>query len=80
MSAYINKAEFEKKLRNIRTKYAMDNNITLTWVVYITIVLAGSLLLIGTTILVCGIMILFLVGLPFAFLEGVIKGIGKYNG
>ena len=32
MSAYINKEEFEKKLRSIRTKYAMDNNLTLTWV------------------------------------------------
>ena len=79
MSAYINKEEFEKKLRNIRTKYAMDNNITLTWIIYITIFLAGSLLLVGTTLLVCGVMSLFLIGLPFAFLEGVIKGIGKYN-
>ena len=80
MSAYINKEEFEKKLRSIRTKYAMDNNLTLTWVVYITIFLAGSLCLIGATLLVFGIMMLFLVGLPFAFLEGVIKGVRKHNG
>ena len=80
MSAYINKEEFEKKLRNMRTKYAMDNNLTLTWVIYITIFLAGSLLLLGATILIFTVMILFLVGFPFAFLEGVIKGIGKYNG
>ena len=79
MNAYINKEEFEKKLRDMRTKYAMDNNITLTWVIYITIFLGGSLLLVGFTILVFAVLILFLVGFPFAFLEGVIKGIGKYN-
>ena len=79
MSAYINKTEFEKKLRNIRTKYAIDNNITLTWIIYITFFLGASLLLIGATILAFTVMILFLVGLPFAFLEGVIKGVKKYN-
>ena len=79
MSAYINKEEFEKKLRSIRTKYAMDNNLTLTWVIYITIFLAGALLLLGTTLLVCGVMVLFLMGLPFAFVEGIIKGVRKYN-
>ena len=79
MSAYINKTEFEKKLRDMRTKYAVENNTTLMWVIYITICLAGLLLLVGTTILVFTVMILFLVGLPFAFLEGVIKGIGKNN-
>ena len=79
MNAYINKEEFEKKLRSIRTKYAMDNNLTLTWVVYISIFLAASLLLLGTTLLACGVMVLFLIGLPFAFVEGLIKGVRKYN-
>ena len=47
--------------------------------IYITIFLAGALLLLGTTLLVCGVMVLFLIGLPFAFVEGLIKGVRKYN-
>tara|TARA_R110002020_G_scaffold29767_12_gene94025 strand:- start:4563 stop:4799 length:237 start_codon:yes stop_codon:yes gene_type:complete len=75
--ATINKEEFDKKLNSLRTKYALEDNTTLTWVIYILIFAIAVVLLIGTTIVLCMGLIMFVIGMPFAFAEGVIKGFRK---
>jgi hypothetical protein len=73
----INKEEFDKKLRALRTKYAIEDNITLTWVIYILLFAIALVLILGASLILCIGLGLFLVGLPFAFIEGVIKGFRK---
>ena len=77
MSAYINKEEFEKKLKAMRTKYAMENNLTLQWIIYITIFVVGFVVLVAAIIISFLVMILVFMGLPLAFAEGVVKGVKK---
>ena len=77
MSAYINKEEFEKKLKAMRTKYAMENNLTLQWIIYITIFVAGFVVLGAAIVISFLVMILFFIGLQFAFAEGVVRGVKK---
>ena len=73
----INKEEFDKKLNSLRTKYAIEDNATLTWVIYILIFVIAVVLLIGTTIVLFIGLSMFVIGMPFAFVEGVIKGFRK---
>ena len=73
----INKEEFDKKLNSLRTKYAIEDNATLTWVIYILIFVIAVVLLIGTTIVLFIGLSMFVISMPFAFVEGVIKGFRK---
>ena len=73
----INKEEFDKKLNALRIKYAMEDNLTLTWVLYILFFVTALLVVTGLAILLCAGLVMFLIGLPFAFTEGVIKGFNK---
>ena len=75
----INKEEFEKKLYSLRAKYAMEDNLTLTWVIYILLFSIALVILLGAALLLCIGLGLFLVGMPFAFIEGVIKGFKKHD-
>ena len=73
----INKETFDKKLGALRTKYAVEDNLTLTWVLYILFFVTALLVVTGLAILLCAGLVMFLIGLPFAFTEGVIKGFNK---
>ena len=74
---YINKDEFQQKVNAMKVKLHMEDNRTLTWVIYISLCIFTFLLIIGVAILFSTILILFIVGLPLAFIEGIIKGYKK---
>lgn len=74
---HINKEEFQQKMRAMRVKLHMENNKTLTWVIYIAISMVALLFILGAVILILTLLLLFIVGLPLAFIEGVIKGYRK---
>ena len=74
---YINKDEFQKKIRTMRVKLHMENNKTLTWVIYIAVSMFALLFVVGAVTLILTLLILFIIGLPLAFIEGVIKGYRK---
>lgn len=74
---HINKEEFQQKIRAMRVKLHMENNKTLTWVIYIAISMVALLFILGAVTLILTILLLFIVGLPLAFIEGVIKGYRK---
>tara|TARA_R110000744_G_scaffold204219_1_gene323055 strand:+ start:1303 stop:1545 length:243 start_codon:yes stop_codon:yes gene_type:complete len=74
---YINKDEFQQKVKSMKVKLHMEDNKTLTWVIYISLCVFTLLLIIGVAILFSTILALFIVGLPLAFIEGTIKGFKK---
>ena len=61
----------------MKVKLHMEDNRTLTWVIYISLCIFTFLLIIGVAILFSTILTLFIVGLPLAFIEGIIKGYKK---
>ena len=74
---YINKDEFQQKIRAMRVKLHMENNKSLTWVIYIAVSMFALLFVVGAVTLILTLLILFIIGLPLAFIEGVIKGYRK---
>ena len=74
---YINKDEFQQKIRAMRVKLHMENNKTLTWVIYIAVSMFALLFVVGAVTVILTLLILFIIGLPLAFIEGVIKGYRK---
>ena len=74
---YINKDEFQQKIRAMRVKLHMENNKTLTWVIYIAVSIFALLFVLGAVTLILTLLALFVIGLPLAFIEGVIKGYRK---
>ena len=74
---YINKDEFQKKIRTMRVKLHMENNKTLTWVIYIAVSMFALLFVVGAVTLILTLLILFIIGLTLAFIEGIIKGYRK---
>ena len=74
---YINKDEFQQKIRAMRVKLHMEHNKTLTWVIYIAVSVFALLFILGAVTLILTLLILFIIGLPLAFIEGVIKGYRK---
>ena len=74
---YINKDEFQQKIRAMRVKLHMEHNKTLTWVIYIAVSGFALLFVLGAVTLILTLLALFVIGLPLAFIEGVIKGYRK---
>tara|TARA_Y100000310_G_C19971271_1_gene485588 strand:+ start:138 stop:380 length:243 start_codon:yes stop_codon:yes gene_type:complete len=74
---YINKDEFQQKIRAMRVKLHMEENKTLTWVIYIAVSVFAFLFVSGAVTLILTLLALFVIGLPLAFIEGVIKGYRK---
>ena len=74
---YINKDEFQQKIRAMRVKLHMENNKTLTWVIYIAVSMFALLFVVGAVTLILTLLLLFIIGLPLAFIEGIIKGYRK---
>ena len=74
---YINKDEFQKKVRAMRIKLQMEDNKTLTWMIYIAIFIFMFLLIVGVITVFSALLTLFIIGLPLAFIEGVVRGYGK---
>ena len=74
---HINREEFQQKIRAMRVKLHMENNKTLTWVIYISVCMFALLFVLGAVTLILTLLILFIIGLPLAFIEGVIKGYRK---
>jgi len=74
---YINKDEFQQKIHAMRVKFHMEENKTLTWVIYIAVSVFALLFVSGAVTLILTLLALFIVGLPLAFIEGVIKGYRK---
>ena len=74
---YINKDEFQQKIRAMRVKLHMENNKSLTWVIYIAVSMFALLFVVGAVTLILTLLILFIIGLPLAFIEGIIKGYRK---
>ena len=73
----INREEFQQKIRAMRVKLHMENNKTLTWVIYISVCMFALLFVLGAVTLILTLLLLFIVGLPLAFIEGIIKGYRK---
>ena len=74
---YINKDEFQKKVRAMRIKLQMEDNKTLTWMIYVAIFIFIFLLIVGAITVFSTLFTLFIIGLPLAFIEGVVRGYGK---
>ena len=74
---YINKDEFQQKIRAMRVKLHMEHNKTLTWVIYIAVSVFALLFVLGAVTLILTLLALFVIGLPLAFIEGVFKGYRK---
>jgi|TARA_R110000824_G_scaffold9831_1_gene43515 hypothetical protein len=74
---HINREEFQQKIRAMRVKLHMENNKTLTWVIYISVCMFALLFVLGAVTLILTLLLLFIVGLPLAFIEGIIKGYRK---
>ena len=74
---YINKDEFQKKVRAMKIKLQMEDNKTLTWMIYVAIFIFIFLLIVGAITVVSTLLTLFIIGLPLAFIEGVVRGYGK---
>ena len=77
ITKYINKDEFQKKIHAMKVKLQMEDNKTLTWVIYTMVSVFALLLILGVTIIFSTLLILFIIGLPLAFIEGVVRGYGK---
>ena len=77
ITKYINKDEFQKKIHAMKVKLQMEDNKTLTWVIYIMVSVFALLLILGVAIIFSTLLILFIIGLPLAFIEGVVRGFGK---
>ena len=77
ITKYINKEEFQKKINAMKVKFQMEDNKTLTWVIYIMVSVFALLLILGVAIIFSTLLILFIIGLPLAFIEGVVRGYGK---
>lgn len=74
---YINKDEFQKKVRAMRIKLQMEDNKTLTWMIYVAIFIFIFLLIVGAITVFSTLLTLFIIGLPLAFIEGVVRGYRK---
>ena len=74
---YINKDEFQKKVRAMRIKLQMEDNKTLTWMIYVAIFIFIFLLIVGAITVFSTLLTLFILGLPLAFIEGVVRGYRK---
>ena len=61
----------------MRVKLHMENNKTLTWGIYIAVSMFALLFVVGAVTLILTLLLLFIIGLPLAFIEGVIKGYRK---
>ena len=61
----------------MRVKFQMEDNKTLTWVIYIMVSVFALLLILGVAIIFSTLLVLFIIGLPLAFIEGVVRGYGK---
>ena len=77
ITKYINKEEFQKKINAMKVKFQMEDNKTLTWVIYIMVSVFALLLILGVAIIFSTLLVLFIIGLPLAFIEGVVRGYGK---
>ena len=77
ITKYINKDEFQKKINAMRVKFQMEDNKTLTWVIYTMVSVFALLLVLGAAIIFSTLLTLFIIGLPLAFIEGVVRGYGK---
>ena len=77
ITKYINKDEFQKKIHAMKVKFQMEDNKTLTWVIYIMVSVFALLLILVVAIIFSTLLILFIIGLPLAFIEGVVRGYGK---
>ena len=77
ITKYINKDEFQKKIHAMKVKLQMEDNKTLTWVIYIMVSVFALLLILGVAIIFSTLLILFIIGLPLAFIEGIVRGYGK---
>ena len=77
ITKYINKDEFQKKIHAMKVKLQMEDNKTLTWVIYIMVSVFALLLILGVAIIFSTLLVLFIIGLPLAFIEGVVRGYGK---
>jgi len=77
ITKYINKDEFQKKIHAMKVKFQMEDNKTLTWVIYIMVSVFALLLILGVAIIFSTLLVLFIIGLPLAFIEGVVRGYGK---
>ena len=73
ITKYINKEEFQKKINAMKVKFQMEDNKTLTWVIYIMVSVFALLLILGVAIIFSTLLILFIIGLPLAFIEGVVR-------
>ena len=74
---YINKDEFLKKVRAMKIKLQMEDNKTLTWMIYVGVLIFMFLLIVGVITVFSALLTLFIIGLPLAFIEGVVRGYGK---
>jgi len=77
ITKYINKEEFQKKIHAMKVKLQMEDNKTLTWVIYIMVSVFALLLVLGSAIIFSTLLTLFIIGLPLAFIEGIVRGYGK---
>ena len=77
ITKYINKDEFQKKIHAMKVKLQMEDNKTLTWMIYVAIFIFIFLLIVGAITVVSTLLTLFIIGLPLAFIEGVVRGYGK---
>ena len=77
ITKYINKDEFQKKIHAMKVKLQMEDNKTLTWVIYTMVSVFALLLVLGAAIIFSRLLTLFIIGLPLAFIEGVVRGYGK---
>ena len=74
---YINKDEFQKKVRAMKIKLQMEDNKTLTWMIYVAIFIFIFILSVGAITVFSTLLTLFIIGLPLAFIEGVVRGYRK---
>ena len=77
ITKYINKDEFQKKIHAMKVKLQMEDNKTLTWMIYVAIFIFIFLLIVGAITVVSTLLTLFIIGLPLAFIEGVVRGYRK---
>ena len=74
---YTNKDEFQKKVRAMKIKLQMEDNKTLTWMIYVAIFIFIFILSVGAITVFSTLLTLFIIGLPLAFIEGVVRGYRK---
>jgi|LUMW01.1.fsa_nt_gb hypothetical protein len=73
----ISAKDFNDRMTRLRLKYNMENNITLTVTIYLFTFLCLLLFFFLLPIIAAIFGLLLIVGLPFAFIEGMIRGFIK---